>query len=164
MLSIFLTKIVTTIFDFYGRGRLGREKFIPRGWSTVKNRERDGGAEVKTTSTWSRCYFLKNPFVLERSSWLVRWGSSCESQAKCVIWATFWQFAPAGEREGWQTLNVNLLVFILLSRKHLIVFRNLMSEKKEAVSMLVPGKDLLTMLPTSFWKSLIFQGWYLWKK
>ena len=43
MLSIFLTKIVTTIFDFYGRGRLGREKFIPRGWSTVKNRERGGG-------------------------------------------------------------------------------------------------------------------------
>ena len=33
--------------------------------------------------------------------------------------------------------------------------------KKEAVSMLVPGKDLLTMLPTSFWIGLIFQGWYL---
>ena len=28
--------------------------------------------------------------------------------------------------------------------------------KKEAVSMLVPGKDLLTMLPTSFWIGLIF--------
>ena len=34
---------MTTIFDFYCRGRLGREKFIPRGWSTVKNRERGGG-------------------------------------------------------------------------------------------------------------------------
>ena len=34
---------MTTIFDFYGRGRLGREKFILRGLSTVKNRERGGG-------------------------------------------------------------------------------------------------------------------------
>ena len=30
-------------------------------------------------------------------------------------------------------------------------------EQKEASSILVSGKDFLTVLPTGFWKSLIFQ-------
>ena len=35
--------------------------------------------------------------------------------------------------------------------------RALKSGQKEAISILVSGKDLLAMLPTGFWKSLIFQ-------
>ena len=35
--------------------------------------------------------------------------------------------------------------------------RALKSEQKEAISTLVCGKDLLAVLPTGFWKSLIFQ-------
>ena len=35
--------------------------------------------------------------------------------------------------------------------------RALKSEQKEAISTLVSGKELLTMLPIGFWKSLIFQ-------
>ena len=40
-------------------------------------------------------------------------------------------FHSCWRKRKMQTLIVNLLVFILLSRKHLIVFRNLMSEKKK---------------------------------
>ena len=36
--------------------------------------------------------------------------------------------------------------------------RALKSEQKEAISTLVSGKELLTMLPIGFWKSLIFQA------
>ena len=35
--------------------------------------------------------------------------------------------------------------------------RALKSEQKEAIPTLVSGKELLTVLPTGFWKSLIFQ-------
>ena len=35
--------------------------------------------------------------------------------------------------------------------------RALKSEQKEAISTLVSGKELLTVLPIGFWKSLIFQ-------
>ena len=35
--------------------------------------------------------------------------------------------------------------------------RALKSGQKEAISILVSGKDLLAMLPTGFWKSPIFQ-------
>ena len=34
----------------------GEEKFIPRGWSTVKNKERDGGRGVRITLS-----FLTSP-------------------------------------------------------------------------------------------------------
>ena len=41
VLSIFLTKIMAANFHFNGSGRLGREmKFVPRGRSSVKNKER----------------------------------------------------------------------------------------------------------------------------
>ena len=36
--------------------------------------------------------------------------SSCQSQAKCVIWASFRHFVPVGERERWRALIVKLLV------------------------------------------------------
>ena len=35
--------------------------------------------------------------------------------------------------------------------------RALKSEQKEAIPTLVSGKELLTVLPSGFWKSLIFQ-------
>ena len=35
--------------------------------------------------------------------------------------------------------------------------RALKSEQKEVISTLVSGKELLTVLPIGFWKSLIFQ-------
>ena len=34
----------------------GEEKFIPRGWSTVKNKERDGGRGMRITLS-----FLPSP-------------------------------------------------------------------------------------------------------
>jgi len=34
--------------------------------------------------------------------------------------------------------------------------RELRTEEKDAISTLVSGKDLLAVLPTGFWKSLIF--------
>ena len=40
----------------------------------------------------------------------------------------------------------------------------LKSEQKEAISTPVHGKDLLAVLPTGFWKSLIFQVLVLMKK
>ena len=41
--------------------------------------------------------------------------------------------------------------------------RALKSEQKEAISTLVPGKYLLVVLPTGFWKTLI-RCWFSWKK
>ena len=38
------------------------------------------------------------------------------------------------------------------------------SEQKEAISTLVSGTDLLVVLPTGFWKSLIFQVLVLMKE
>lgn len=37
------------------------------------------------------------------------------------------------------------------------MYRALKSEQKESISTLISGKDLLAVLPTGFWKSLIFQ-------
>ena len=42
--------------------------------------------------------------------------------------------------------------------------RALKLEQKEAISTLVCGKDLLAVLPTGFWKSLIFQVLVLMKE
>ena len=43
VLSFLLVKIVAAIFSFYCRERLGREKkFVPRGCTTVKRKERGG--------------------------------------------------------------------------------------------------------------------------
>ena len=44
--------------------------------------------------------------------------------------------------------------------------RTLKSEQKEAISILVSGKELLAVLPNAagFWKSLIFQAWVLMKE
>ena len=36
--------------------------------------------------------------------------------------------------------------------------RALKSEQKETISTLVSEKELLAVLPTGFWKNLIFQG------
>ena len=48
VLSIFLTNIMAAIFDLNGSGRLGeRRKFVPKGRSSVKNKERGRGWEVK---------------------------------------------------------------------------------------------------------------------
>ena len=48
VLSIFLTNIMAAIFDLNGSGRLGeRTKFVPKGRSSVKNKERGRGWEVK---------------------------------------------------------------------------------------------------------------------
>ena len=63
MLSNFITNIMAAIFDFNGSGRLGEEKVFPRGWSTVKNKERGGSRGVKITPARSHCYFatLRSP-------------------------------------------------------------------------------------------------------
>ena len=48
VLSIFLTNMMAAIFDLNGSGRLGeRRKFVPKGRSSVKNKERGRGWEVK---------------------------------------------------------------------------------------------------------------------
>ena len=48
VLSIFLTNIMAAIFDLNGSGRLGeRRKFVPKGRSSVKNKERGRGWDVK---------------------------------------------------------------------------------------------------------------------
>ena len=48
VLSIFLTNIMAAIFDLNGSGRLGeRRKFVPKGRSSVKNKKRGRGWEVK---------------------------------------------------------------------------------------------------------------------
>ena len=44
------------------------------------------------------------------------------------------------------------------------MYRALKSEQKESISALVSGKDLLAVLPTGFWKSLIFQVLVLMKE
>ena len=64
------------------------------------------------------------------------------------------------EKDGKPSI-VKLLVPIR-SRGSESVFPNLMSralksEQKEAISTLISGKDLLAVLLTGFWKSLIFQ-------
>ena len=59
MLSNFITNITAAIFDFDGSGRLGGGKFIPRGRSTVKNKERGGGRGVKITPARSHSYFAR---------------------------------------------------------------------------------------------------------
>ena len=53
MLSIFQTKILTAIFDFSGSGRESgkRKKYVPKGRSSVKNKERGRVGEVKITVT-----------------------------------------------------------------------------------------------------------------
>ena len=49
---------MAAIFGFNGCGRLGSgKKFVPREWSTAKNKERGGGRGVKVTPARSRCYF-----------------------------------------------------------------------------------------------------------
>ena len=41
---------MAAIFGFNGCGRLGSgKKFVPREWSTAKNKERGGGRGVKVT-------------------------------------------------------------------------------------------------------------------
>ena len=53
VLSNFITNIIAAIFDFNGSGRLGRgNKFIPRGRSTVKNKEGEG-IEIRDLFRWS---------------------------------------------------------------------------------------------------------------
>ena len=42
--------------------------------------------------------------------------------------------------------------------------RALKSEQKETISTLVSEKELLAVLPTGFWKNLIFQGLVLIKE
>ena len=37
------------------------------------------------------------------------------------------------------------------------LFSALKSQQKEAISILVSGKELLAVLPTGLWKSLLFQ-------
>ena len=47
VLGIFLTKIMATTLDFNGQQNAGeRKKLVPRGRSTVKNKERGGGGEA----------------------------------------------------------------------------------------------------------------------
>ena len=138
-----------------------------KGRSTVSNEERGGGGWAKITPARSHCYLCKTPFALRLSS-------SGQSQAKCVIWASCWHFVLVGERERererWRTLYCEVLSFDSLSRKHLSVFRNLMSrasesKQKEAISTLVSGKDLPAVLPTVFFeKGWYFRCWYLGKK
>ena len=59
VLNNFITNIMVAIFDFNGSGRLGRGKFIPRGRSTVKNKEMGGVRGVKITPARSHCYFAR---------------------------------------------------------------------------------------------------------
>ena len=48
--SNILTKIMAAIFDFQWQRKAGeRKKFVPRGRLTVKNKERGGGREVKSS-------------------------------------------------------------------------------------------------------------------
>ena len=56
---------MAAIFDFNGSGRLGRVKFILRGRSTVKNKERGGGRGVEITST-SRSPYAKSLTPLKK--------------------------------------------------------------------------------------------------
>ena len=44
------------------------------------------------------------------------------------------------------------------------LYRALKSDQKKAISILVSGTDLLVVLPTSFWKSLILQVLVLMKE
>ena len=50
VLSIFSVKVAADIFDFYSSGTLGRKKFVPRGWASVKRKERGGGGAIEITS------------------------------------------------------------------------------------------------------------------
>ena len=95
VLSIFLTKIMAAVFDFNGSGRFGRERNLYQGgWSTVQNKESGGGGGVKMTPARQKSFAkLRSP---TNSVWLVQLSSSCQSHAKCVIWASFWHFALAG--------------------------------------------------------------------
>ena len=145
---------MATIFDFNGSWRLyhggGR-------WSKIRRGVGLASEELRPKSL----LFFKTLFAHERSSWLVRLSSSCQSHSKCVIWTSFWHFALSGQRERWLALIERLLVSNSLSSKH---GRSLKSEQKEAISQLVFGTDLLVVLPTGFWKSLIFQVLVLMKE
>ena len=65
VLSIFLTKIMATIFDFNGSGRLGRERSLYQGVvDSQKYVERWGGRVKITSVRVSSLIFLpKFPFV-----------------------------------------------------------------------------------------------------
>ena len=54
VLGISLMKIMAAIFDFNGR-----KKFVPRGRSTIKYKEKGRGGEVKIMPARSHCYFGK---------------------------------------------------------------------------------------------------------
>ena len=132
------------------------KEICTKGRLTITNEVKGGVGEAKITPARSHCYLCKTPFVLRLSS-------SCQSQAKWVIWASFWHFVLVGERERerWRILYCEVICSDSL-RGSESVFRNLMSralksEQKEAISTLVSGTDLLAVLPTCLWKSLIFQ-------
>ena len=104
---------MAAILDFNGSGRLGREKFVLRGRSTVKIKERSG---VKRLS------------------------SRCQSQAKCVIW-TFCSFGEI--RNMANSVNDEVVSFnsalgkALKNPSGFNVPRALRSEQKEATSALL---------------------------
>ena len=93
VLSIFLTKIMAAAFNFNGSGKLGSERNLYQG----------GGRRSNIRRTWGRGsndYTCQKSFAKLRSPtnsvWLVQLSFSCQSHAKCVIWASFWHFALAG--------------------------------------------------------------------
>ena len=105
-------------------------------------------------------FYTKGAVAHERSSWLVRLSSSCQSQTKCVIWTCY---SCGKMRKMASTVNCKVLrsdsAFeeALKCRSEFNLSRALKSQQREVICTLVYGKDLQVVLPTGFKKSLIFR-------
>ena len=75
VLSIFLTKIMATIFDFNGSGRLGRERSLYQGVVDSQKYVERWGRRVKITPVKGH---LQNSVRQQRNPWLVQLSSSCQ--------------------------------------------------------------------------------------
>ena len=146
----------------------GGKEICTKGAVDGQKKERGGDGEMKKPAR-SHCHFAK--LRLPRTEFLigaVKLQLSITSQM-CHL-SVILTFRSCGRKRKMANSDCKIISFhsaleeALKCLSEFNMSRALKSEQKEAISTLVCGKDLLAVLPTGFWKSLIFQVLVLMKE
>ena len=167
VLNTFFTKTMAAIFDFNGSGRLGRERNLYQGGGR-RSKKGEGWGWGNEEACPKSLSFCKTPFAQNGLIGAVKLQLSITSQM-CHL-SVILTFRSCGRKRKMANSDCKVISFhsaleeALKCLSEFNMSRALKSEQKEAISTLVCGRDVPVVLPTGFWKSLIFQVLVLMKE
>ena len=149
-----------------------KENCIKRAVNCQKQREGWGWGSEDYTYPRS-LLFCESPFAQQQSSWLVRLSSSCQSQAKCVVWTLN---CSCGKMQTMKnSVNGEVISFDsafeetprCLSKFDMSLASSNWNKKKQFLHWFLERIYCLCCqlsLGKAWYNFLIFRCWFTWKK